>query len=108
MRTVLGLIASIAFLGLMACQSTTGKTAGQTVNDASITATVQAKLTSDKMSNFSRIDVDTERGVVTLNGVVKSMQDKEHVARLAKDVDGVKRVNNNLQVQSSPPTMSVH
>ncbi|GKS57991.1 phospholipid-binding protein [Nitrospira sp.] len=105
MRTLFGLFAGIALLGVVGCQSTTGKTMGQTVNDANITAAIQGQLTADKMSNFTRIDVDTERGVVTLNGIVKSTEDKDRVARIAKNVDGVKRVNNNLQVQSSPPTM---
>jgi len=81
------------------CQSTTGKTAGQTMDDATITASVQAKLSSDRLSNFSRIDVDTERGMVTLNGVVKSADQKARVTEMAREVKGVKGVNNNLQIQ---------
>ena len=92
------------FIGLnlimAGCQSTTGKTAGRTVDDATITASVQGKLTADKIANFSRIDVDTERGVVTLNGVVQSMDDKARAADLARQVEGVTKVNNNLQIQS--------
>jgi hyperosmotically inducible protein len=84
---------------MVGCQSTTGKTAGQTMDDATITASVQAKLSSDRLSNFSRIDVDTERGVVTLNGVVKSADQKLRVAEMAREVKGVRSVNNNLQVQ---------
>jgi hypothetical protein len=40
------------------CQSTTGKTAGQTLNDASISTGVQMKLLRDRLSNFTRIDVE--------------------------------------------------
>jgi hyperosmotically inducible protein len=90
----------IAFLSLVGCQSTTGKTAGQTVDDATVTAAVQSKLSSDRISNFSRIDVDTERGVVTLNGVVKSADQKMRVAELAREVNGVSTVKNNLQIQA--------
>jgi hyperosmotically inducible protein len=89
----------VACLGVGGCQSTTGKTAGQTMDDATITASVQAKLSSDRLSNFSRIDVDTERGVVTLNGVVKSADQKARVGDMAREVKGVRSVNNNLQVQ---------
>lgn len=89
----------IAFLALVGCQSTTGKTAGQTMDDSTITAAVQAKLSSDRISNFSRVDVDTERGVVTLNGVVKSADQKTRVGELAREVNGVKTVKNNLQIQ---------
>ncbi len=89
----------ITFLSIVGCQSTTGKTAGQTMDDSTITAAVQAKLSSDRISNFSRVDVDTERGVVTLNGVVKSVDQKTRVAELARAINGVKSVNNNLQIQ---------
>lgn len=86
-------------LGLTACQSTTGKTAGQTMTDSRITATVQAKLTADRMSNFARVDVDTERGVVNLSGIVPSAEQKSRAEDLTRQVEGVKRVNNNLQIQ---------
>ena len=90
----------IALLSVVGCQSTTGKTAGQSIDDATITAAVQSKLSSDRISNFTRVDVDTERGVVTLNGVVKSADQKVRVAELARQVNGVRTVNNNLQIQS--------
>jgi osmotically-inducible protein OsmY len=88
-------------LALGACQSTTGKTAGQTMTDTKITASVQSKLTADRISNFSRVDVDTERGVVNLSGVVPSADQKSRAEELARQVNGVTRINNNLQIQSS-------
>ena len=81
----------------------TGKTAGRNIDDTTITATVQSKLTQDRMSNFAKVDVDTERGVVNLNGVVKSADQKARAAQLASQVEGVRRVNNQLQVQSMRP-----
>lgn len=86
------------------CQSTSGKTAKQTVNDASITAAVQSKLTADRLSNFTRVDVDTERGVVYLSGVVPSSEQRTRAEESAKQVTGMARVTNNLQVQSQAPT----
>lgn len=93
----------LALLGTVGCQSTTGKTASQTISDSSITASVQAKLTADKVSNFPRIDVDTERGIVSLNGIVESAQQRERAERLAREVGGVKGLNNNLQLQAQSP-----
>lgn len=92
----------IGILGifLTACQSMTGKTAGQNIDDATMSASVQGKLTSDKASNFTRINVDTDRGVVTLNGVVQTVEDKSRAEDLARKVDGVTKVNNNLQIES--------
>ena len=63
-------ILGLSVMTLTVCESMTGKTAGRTIDDATITASVQGKLTNDKASNFTRINVDTERGVVTLTGVV--------------------------------------
>ncbi len=96
---------SLVLLGALAgCQSTTGKTAGQTMSDASISTAVQTKLTSDRVSNFPRIDVDTERGVVNLSGIVETDAQRTRAERLAHQVDGVVKVNNNLQIQKRLPT----
>src|SRR3954463_2267024 len=98
-----GVVLSCAMLvclgALSGCQSLTGKTASQTMSDASISTAVQAKLTSDRPSNFPRIDVDTERGVVNLSGVVETEGQRTQAARLAQQVKGVVRVNNNLQLK---------
>jgi len=92
----------VAVMGLIGCQSVTGKTAGENVTDASISTAVQSKLTGDRVSNFTRVDVDTERGIVNLSGVVQSAEQKARASELARQVNGVKRVNNNLQVQDQP------
>src|ERR1700704_541203 len=89
---------------LNGCQSLTGKTAGQTMSDVSITTAVQMKLTKDHLSNFPRIDVDTERGVVNLSGIVETTAQRAQAERLAHQVEGVVRVTNNLQIQNRLPT----
>ncbi|MEO7863079.1 MAG: hypothetical protein ABIU05_22110 [Nitrospirales bacterium] len=49
------LCVGVVFLwSLSGCQSLTGKMAGQTMSDASITTSVQTKLSSDRLSNLSR------------------------------------------------------
>ncbi|MDH3444105.1 MAG: BON domain-containing protein [Deltaproteobacteria bacterium] len=80
------------------CQAVTGRTAGENLDDANITASVNATLVADKASNFTRIDVDTNRGVVSLNGTVESSTQRARAEQLARRVDGVKTVVNNLQV----------
>lgn len=86
-------------LMLGGCQAMTGRTAGQNLDDTNITAAVKAKLAQDKLSTLTRIDVDTTGGVVALNGTVESAQQRARAEQLARDVGGVKRVINNLQVQ---------
>jgi hyperosmotically inducible periplasmic protein len=99
-RTMMVGILGISLMALTACESMTGKTTGQTIDDATMTASVQGKLMNDKLSNFSRINVDTDRSVVTLNGVVRSVAEKSRAEELALQVAGVRTVNNNLQIQS--------
>ena len=99
-RTLMVGVLGVGLMFMTGCESMTGKTAGQTIDDASITASVQGKLTGDKLSNFTRINVDTDRSVVTLNGVVRSVEEKSRAEDLARQVSGVTTVNNNLQTQS--------
>jgi hyperosmotically inducible protein len=84
---------------LLSCQAMTGKTAGQNVDDAAITTSVKSTLVADKVANLTRVDVDTNQGVVSLNGVVESADQKARAEQLARRVGGVKNVINNLQVQ---------
>lgn len=81
------------------CQTLTGKTAGENLDDASITAAVKGKLVAEKAANMTRIDVDTNRGTVYLNGSVESAEQKARAEQLAWQAKGVKAVVNNLQVQ---------
>ena len=92
---VLMMIATVA----AGCQTLTGKTAGENVDDATITASVKTKLVAEKASNLTRVDVDTNRGTVYLNGSVDSAEIKAQAERLAWQAKGVKAVVNNLQVK---------
>jgi len=90
----------LVMLALVAgCQSMTGKTAGENIDDAAITASVKGKLVADKPSNLTRVDVDTNNATVYLNGVVESAEQKARAEQLAWQAKGVKSVVNNLQVK---------
>jgi len=93
------IVTALLVISLMGCQAMTGKTAGQNVDDATITASVKSTLVADKAANLTRIDVDTNSGIVALNGVVESADQKARAEQLARRVDGVRNVINNLQVQ---------
>jgi hyperosmotically inducible periplasmic protein len=88
-----------ALLVFSGCTSMTGQTAGQYVDDSTITASVKAKLVGDKTANLTRIEVDTTNQVVTLNGIVESADQKAKAEQLVRQVGGVKSVKNNLQIQ---------
>jgi hyperosmotically inducible protein len=90
----------VAFVaGLMACQTPAGRSAGGVVDDSTITTKVKAKLFGDESLSGFAIDVDTFKGEVTLTGGVKSEADKQRATQLAKEVDGVRNVNNFLKLK---------
>ncbi len=89
----------VVILSLAGCQAMTGRTAGQNIDDAAVTASVKSKLVADRISSLTRVDVDTTSGTVYLNGVVESPDQKARVGQLASQVSGVNNVVNDLQVQ---------
>jgi hyperosmotically inducible periplasmic protein len=94
--------ALLILLTLSGCQALTGRTAGRHIDDVTITLAVKARLVADKISNLTRIDVDTVNAVVSLNGLVESDDDKTRAEDIASLVDGVDKIVNNLQVQTRP------
>jgi hyperosmotically inducible protein len=66
--------------------------------DPGITSAVKAKLLADSTVSGLRIDVDTENGVVTLTGDVKSKAEADRAVMIARNTDGVTRVVNHLKV----------
>jgi len=83
-------------LALCACSS--NKTAATQVDDAAITASVKAKLAADGDINPFNIDVDTNEGVVTLQGRVEKEEARTKAEQLARETDGVRRVINLVKV----------
>jgi hyperosmotically inducible protein len=81
------------------CTSMTGKTAGQNVDDATITATVKSKLAAEKVATLTKVDVDTNKGTVYLTGNVENAAVKARATEIARAVSGVREVVNNLAVQ---------
>ena len=69
----------------------------QTASDAAITAKVKTALGADDLVKARNIDVDTMRGVVTLHGNVASAAEKERAISLARRVEGVAGVKDNLK-----------
>ena len=73
-----------------------GNAVAAVADAAGITAAVNAGLIKDNELSAFKISVDTKDGVVTISGPVKTAADKEHAARLAQAIEGVKSVVNQL------------
>jgi osmotically-inducible protein OsmY len=71
-----------------------------TASNATLTTKVKTALASDAgAKTMTSIDVDSNNGVVTLKGKVDSADMKKKAGDIAKKVDGVKSVKNELKVE---------
>jgi len=101
-RTFKMMIGALAVLFLMTgCQAMTGQTMGENIDDSYITGAVKTQLASDKLVSLTRVEVETNNGVVYLTGQVETAEQRSHIGSLASQVSGVKRVVNNLQVRKN-------
>lgn len=75
-----------------------GKTVGETIDDATITTRVKTALLNDPKVGGLAIDVDTFKGVVTLSGGVKSKEEAQIAAEIARRTPGVTDVKTTLQI----------
>jgi hyperosmotically inducible periplasmic protein len=73
--------------------------AGDESADAAITAAVKSKLLGDGKTPGLDIDVDTDDGVVTLEGDVATAAQHQTALRLARETRGVKRVVDRMTVK---------
>ncbi len=80
-----------------------GPIAREALNDAGITARVQAKLVADPEVKSLHVGVATVDGRVTLSGKVSSEAERATAERLAVNTDGVKSVVNVIQVAGEKP-----
>jgi osmotically-inducible protein OsmY len=81
------------------CTAMTGKSAGENVEDANITAQVKTKLAAEKLATLTKVDVDTNKGTVYLTGNVENATVKARATEVARSVSGVRDVVNHLTIQ---------
>lgn len=68
------------------------------LNDTRIVSKVEAKLAIDPDINPFDLDVDSDLGVVTLRGQVRTGGQKREAEAIARNTVGVKRVRNEIEV----------
>jgi len=74
-------------------------TVGNKVDDGIITAKVKSTLLSDPNVKSLDINVVTRKGEVQLSGFVDSQTQIDQAVALAKDVEGVTRIDNELSIK---------
>lgn len=71
---------------------------GEYASDATVTTKVKAAFVADETLSALDIAVETTEGTVTLTGTVGTEAEVEQAARVARDVEGVKQVQNDIKV----------
>lgn len=82
-------------------QEGTGERVGEYIDDSVITAKVKAALVDDPELSAIEVNVETYRGVVQLSGFVKDAGDIARATKVARKVNGVQDVKNDLRLKQS-------
>ena len=75
------------------------ETAGQYVDDSVVTTKVKAAIFNEPTLKTYEINVETFKGVVQLSGFVSAPASASKAADLARGVNGVKSVRNDIRVK---------
>jgi len=103
----LGLVLALGtmplLVGLTGC--TTGsryeQSTGERIDDHGTSSRVKDALSADTKFKYDSVSVDTFKGTVQLSGFVNSKDQKNRAGDLAKSVQNVKEVVNNITVKES-------
>ncbi len=80
------------------------KATGNAVTDSWITMKVHAQFVPEDALEDSDIDVETNKGVVSLSGTVPTAAGRDRAVQIAKATDGVKSVTNRLRIVAERDT----
>ena len=94
---VLGAALTVSGCNVMRGQST----AGEYVDDVTITTRVKAELVDSGKVDARDVNVDVNKGRVTLSGWASTQAERIRAAQLASDVKGVKSVDNKIKIKTS-------
>ena len=99
---ILATSVALGALTLGGCAVTSGQsTTGQYVDDATITTQVKSRMADDPTVSAMRISVETLNGTVQLSGFAANESEKARAAQIARNVNNVRDVRNNIVVR--PP-----
>jgi hyperosmotically inducible protein len=97
MKAFLGAVSAVVLAFTVACSQ----------SDAGITTAVKSKLVADDMVKAYKVDVDTQKNVVTLSGEVDTQAQREHAVLIARNTKGVADVIDRLTVNPTAATSGV-
>ncbi len=93
-------LATLVLLFSSGCAVTRGQeTVGAYIDDSAITTSVKSRFVGDKNVDAASISVETLNGTVMLSGFAKNSTEKSMAESIAKNVNGVKSVKNEITVR---------
>jgi osmotically-inducible protein OsmY len=98
--TLVAAMMAAALLTTAGCAVSRGQqTVGSYVDDAGITTLVKTRMAESKLVSASSISVETLNGTVMLSGFAKSATEKNEAEKIARGVNNVKSVKNEIAVR---------
>ena len=93
-------VTAVALLSTAGCAVTRGQeTVGAYIDDATITTQIKSRFVENKVVDAGSIQVETLKGTVMLSGFAKSAAEKATAETIARNVNGVKSVKNELSIR---------
>jgi hyperosmotically inducible periplasmic protein len=77
------------------------RTAGEKIDDASVSAQVRTALLTHASTSSVRTKVETRNGEVTLTGIARNAAEVSLVTKLVTDIQGVTSVKNQMTVEAA-------
>jgi hypothetical protein len=94
------LVVIMMIAAFVACASTPKQSStGEYVDDSVITTKIKAELAADDFLKSFEISVESRKGIVQLSGFVNSQKAVNKAGQIARGVEGVKSVKNDLIVK---------
>ena len=90
----------LAFTLVTGCASTPSQhSVGEVIDDTVITTKIKAALVNDPALKATEINVETYKGVVQLSGFVNERGDIAKAGTLARSIEGVQSVKNDIRAK---------
>lgn len=94
------ILSSLLVVTLVACAPTDKRAStGEYIDDTLITGKVKAALVADPELKATEINVETFKGTVQLSGFVAVPEHIPKAVQLARTIEGVKEVKNDMAVK---------
>jgi hyperosmotically inducible periplasmic protein len=98
--TIAATVVAAALLAVSGCAVTRGQeTVGAYVDDATITTQIKSRFVENTEVAASSIRVETLKGTVILSGFAKNANEKSTAEAIARKVNGVKEVKNEIAIR---------